>query len=210
MDSENLLLTLAIAALVVSAVGAGFTYYSIYSTDSHGFAGFVTSTGTANLTVLSQAAINFTINSINWGPGKLDTGAPNATLVTTGVNNTGGNWTNITQGFIITNIGNVNVSVYLLAGKNAMGFVGGTNPLYQYNVTNNQTGSCVSASGFNLGQWYDVNTTTLGTSGTYVCSNFSYFQADSTIRVDLKLVIPSDSLTGALSDTMTATALQSA
>jgi hypothetical protein len=203
VDSENLLLTLAIVAFVLSAAGLGYNYYSVHS----GLTGFVTSTGTANLTVLSQAAINFTINNINWGTGIVVAGANNATLSTTGANNTNGNWTNVTQGFIIKNIGNVNLSVSIATAKTAITFLGGTNPQYQFNVTNNQTGSCANASGFNLGQWYNTNITGVG---TYVCSNLSYNQSLSTIRVDLKLIVPSDSLTGVLSDTMTATAAQSA
>jgi hypothetical protein len=204
MKTENVLLVLAAIAVIVSGVGAIFTYYSIASSS---LTGYVTATGTVNITILSQAMINFSVNNINWSTGMVTNAPGNATLVTTGANNTGGNWTNITQGFIIENIGNVNVSINLTADQNATQFIGGTNPLYQLNITNNEPGSCNNASNFNisLGQWYNV--TTLSTWGIFACSNLSFGDTNDTIRVDVKLVVPSDSKTGALGSIVTATAL---
>ncbi len=217
MKSEDLLLTLAVVAVIVSAIGAGVTYYSIDSFKETWFTGFATTTdnATVNLTVITSVAINFTTDNINFGAGKVDLGADNATLVTTGANNTGGNWTNVTQGFVLENIGNVNASIYLMTGKTAATFLGGTNPQYQYNLTNKEAISCVNASGFlpsELGLWRDVNNTFLGSNrgqeGTYICSNFSFQDALDEIRIDLKLVVPSDSFTGSLGDIMTASAYQ--
>jgi hypothetical protein len=213
MKSENTLLALAIAAVLVAAVGAGFTYSSIASYKETWFTGFVTSTGTANLTVITSAAINFTTNNINWGAGRVNLGATNATLITIPqINNSGGNWTNVTSGFVIENIGNVNVTLWLKTGKTAATFIGGTNPQYQFNVTNIEAKSCTNRSAFNLNVFYDVNTTDtgVGAEGTWVCSNFSYVDSLDEVRIDLKVVVPSDSLTGALGDIMTASAYQSA
>ena len=202
IKSENHMLVLAIAAVIVSAIGAGISYNS-FSVGEKWFTGYVTDTGTVNLTVITTASINFTTDNINFGVGRVDAGAPNATLVTTGRNNTGGNWTNVTQGFVLENIGNLNVTISLSTGKNAATFLGGTNPRYQFNVTNVEIGSCINRSGYNLGQWYDANTTS---PGTYICSNFSFSDVRDTIRIDVRLVVPSDSLTGDLGDIVTADA----
>ncbi|HVY01815.1 MAG TPA: hypothetical protein VHA12_03565 [Candidatus Nanoarchaeia archaeon] len=225
-NTDNVLLLLAIAAVLVSAVGAGVTYSNLGMQKETLFTGFATTTdnATVNITILSSIAINFTTDSINFGAGRLDIGATNATLVTIPtINNSGGNWTNVTSGFILENIGNLNVSIYLMTGKTAATFLGGTNPQYQYNVTpvadngnalaSPQT-SCMNLTAGFLSVWHDVNNTQLGSNrdqeGTYVCSNFSYQDTNTdTLRIDLRLVVPSDSFTGALGDIMTASAYQS-
>ena len=45
-----------------------------------------------------------------------------------------GNWTPVTQGFVVVNEGNTNVTLDLKTGKTVAGFLGGTNPIYQYNL----------------------------------------------------------------------------
>ena len=202
MKSDNFVMVLAVAAVIVSAIGAGISYSSFTNQESW-FTGYVTDSGTVNLTVITTASINFTTDNINFGVGRVDAGAPNATLVTTGRNNTGGNWTNVTQGFVLENIGNLNVSISIYTGKDADTFLGGTNPEYQFNVTNVEIGSCIPWAGFNLGEWYDANTTD---PGTFACSNFSYVDAGDELRIDMRLVVPSDSLTGDLGDIITADA----
>ena len=202
MKTDSLLLIVAMVAAFVSLAAAGFTYYSIESYKNTWFTGFATSTGTANLTVESTADINFTNGFLNWSSGRVNQGAANATLDTALGTVTNGNWTAVTNGFQIENIGNVNVTLDLLAGKDANSFLGGTAPLYRYNVTNNETGSCLNQSAFNFGQYYDVNTTS---PGTRICTNFLFNDSKDRIRVDLRIIIPSDSLTGVLGDTWTAT-----
>jgi hypothetical protein len=223
-NADSVLLVLAIAAVLVSAVGAGVTYNNLGMQKETLLTGFATTTdnATVNITILSSIAINFTTDSINFGAGRHDIGATNATLVTIPtVNNTGGNWTNVTSGFVLENIGNLNVSIYLMTGKSAATFLGGTGPEYQYNVTPiNDAGSSLAAYGTScmnvstLSLWRDVNNTQLGSNrdqeGTYVCRNFSYQDTNTdTLRIDLRLVVPSDSFTGSLGDIMTASAYQS-
>jgi len=227
--TDKFILGLAIAALVVSVIGAGVTYKSLSSYQENWFTGYATTTtnATVNLTVITSVAINFTNDNINFGAGRHDIGADNATLITQPkTNNSGGNWTNVTRGFILENIGNVNVSIYIMTGKSAATFLGGTNPQYQYNVTpvadNGDVilplgNTCTNSTGHNqtlLTSWLDVNNTFLGSvrgqEGSYTCANFSYQDTYDELRIDLKLVVPSDSFTGALGDIMTASAYQSA
>jgi hypothetical protein len=155
--------------------------------------------------------INFTTDTIDWGIGRVYPGLLNATLDTSESNplykSKGGNWTgaygNYSSGFILENIGNVNAVLYLKSSKNASSFLGGTNPAYQFNITNNESQSCINTTGFFLGQYFDVNTTL---DGTKVCDLFSYHGENDTVRIDIFLRIPSDSRLGFLQDTIVATA----
>lgn len=212
MKSENLLLSVAIIAVIVSGFSAIFTGISIQSFKTNWITGFPTATGTANLSVEAAAIINFTVYEINWSSGRVNTGSPNATLDTAVGTVTGGNWTANSRGLILINQGNTNVSLQLASGKTAATFVGGTNPVYQWNVSvqfGNQS-ACLNATnktGATAGHLYNMSVFTgVSTSAFLVCDKFQYHPDNNTIRIDIRLQVPSNSLTGSLSDTLTATA----
>jgi hypothetical protein len=218
----------------VSAILAVFSFLFAFtvvffpsSLDELGLTGFATAgentSARINLTIESGLLINFTIDSIDWGTGKVEGGLDNATLDTSqhldesfgdGRNKSiGGNfsgaWQNTTDGLRIENIGNVNVSLSLLTGKDASQFIGGTSgggPSYEFNLTNQLTGSCLD-SDLSLGEYYPVNITE---PGTVMCNNFSFRTGSNLLRLDVKLVIPRDSFVGYLEDNITAIAVQSA
>ncbi len=206
MKTDNLVLFIASFAVVLSALGAGLTYYNVNQYQENLFTGFALQSGDINLTVETAAAINFTVDSINWGSGMVDSGQTTATLNTCcGGSVTNGNWTAVSQGFEVINLGNVNLTLRLKTGLTAATFLGGsagTGPDYEYNVTNKEASACNGTDDFSLATFYDVNTTG---DGTKVCDLFTSADGRDEIRIDIKLVIPSDSLTGARSDTMTAT-----
>jgi hypothetical protein len=120
---------------------------------------------------------------------------------------TGGNWT-AASGLILQNIGNVNVSLNLTGTKTAAQFLGGTNPVYQWNISNVEANSCLNATGgtdfLNLNTFHNVNIT-IGNAG--YCRIFQFIDSADSIRIDFNLTVPSDSQTGALSDTITATVM---
>ena len=153
-----------------------------------------------NITINPRVQINFTLDNIDFGRGNVNAGQQNATIDTLG-NIINGNWTPVTTGFRIENLGNVNVSVDLKTGQDAANFLGGGSPGYLYNVTNAESGSCVSS--IVLGEWYDVNTSD---PGTRICDVLGYETAVDSIDIDVRLIIPTDSKKGALTDTFTATA----
>lgn len=200
MKSDDFLLVVAVVAVVVAFVGVGITYNSLLSLRGNAFTGFASQSGTVNLSVESGAVINFTTDNINFGSGIVNTGQSSATLDSVnGVTN--GNWTAPGHGFVVENIGNVNLTFNLATGKSAATFIGGTGSTYKYNVTNVESGSC-AVVGFVLGLYNTVNTTA---GGTIVCTSFGYNNGADTIRIDVQLVVPTDSFTGALGDTFTAT-----
>jgi hypothetical protein len=212
MKSENLLLVVAIVAVIVSGFSAVFTSVSIQNFKSNWITGFPTAIGTANLSVEAAAIINFTIYEINWSSGRVNTGAPNATLDTSAGTVTGGNWTANSRGLVLVNQGNTNVSLQLNTAKTAATFIGGTNPIFQWNVSmpNGNTTSCLNATnntGATPGHLYNMSVFTgVSTSAFLVCDKFQYHPQNNTVRIDIRIQVPSNSLTGTLSDTLTATA----
>ncbi|MEN9626062.1 MAG: hypothetical protein RL557_390 [archaeon] len=209
MKTENLLLLLAIVSVFVAILSAGLTY-NYLSLFKNKITGLATTTGTINLSVDSVIEINFTTGNVNWSKGRVAVGSGFATLNTSvhGAGNvTSGNWTGNDKGLVVENIGNNNVTFSLSFGTDAAGLLGGNaNRSYLINVTNNETGSCTAANGsvetgfLNLSAWLVANTT-----GTSFCPRFVYYDQSDLLRIDLALVIPYDSKTGSLNDTITAT-----
>lgn len=160
--------------------------------------------GNLNVTIYSLASINFTMDFINFGSGSVYLNSSSASIDTRG-NVTGGNWTPISQGFIVENIGNTNLSVFLKSGKNAVDFLGGTSPGYYYMFNNSEANSCTQPS-IIIGNWFAVNTTGYGDK---ICNNMQYSDSNDSIRIDLKLVIPSDAMRGSREDVFTVTGVSS-
>ncbi len=217
MKGENFLFGVAVAAVIVSVIAAGITYFSIADLVSK-ISGYQT-LGEANLTVETLAQVNFSIRAISWGSGRVTPGFTAASLTTsnhTGVANvTGGNWSLDSDsgtaglqasGLVIENIGTVNVTLNLTVGKNASQFIGGTNPAYEWNLTNLNANSCLNTTGLpmavRINTWFPANTTKFS---ALWCDVFPFRAAQDAVRLDFNLTIPEDSLTGALGDIITAT-----
>jgi len=188
LDTTSLVGYIAILVIILSFVNIGVRLTG-------------RATGIVNVTIESKANINFSVGNISFGTGFFDSGKSNATVDTLG-NVINGNWTPVTEGFVIENIGSVNVTLDLKTGKTATQFLGGTTPSYQYNITNNEPGSC-TVVGITLGQWNDVNTTS---PGTRICDVFPYENTRDVINIDLKLFFSSDIVSGNKTDIFTATA----
>lgn len=208
---DNLLLIVALLAVGVSLIAAGITYFSVANLISQ-ISGLATSTGVANLSVETVADINFTLALITWGSGKVNSGASAANLVSMDIsgNVTGGNWSLQSRGGLnLTNIGNVNTTLNITVGKNASVFMGGTSPSYMINVSQAAPNACLNATGtgtagmsFNLGTFYNANTS----NKIMNCDVFQFKNGNDAVRIDINITLPSDSLVGVLTDTITVTA----
>jgi hypothetical protein len=205
-ESSKAFTVFAVFVFIVSIFSLGIFYLSartLFNTIS----GHSTSIGEANLTVESAIIINFTTSQINWGSGRVNSGSASAGLNTFEINNvTNGNWTLQNSGGLrIENLGNVNVTLNLSGTKTAAQLLSGTGPGYKWNISNAKVGSCLNATGgtdaLSLNLFYNVNTTT-----ALFCPRFQFIDSADVIRVDFNLTVPSDSSTGALGDTITATA----
>ena len=207
MKTDNILLIVAVIAVVISIVGAGITY-NYLTAFRNKLTGFATEGGMVNLSVESTIAINFTYNMINWSNGSVDTGKSYALLDTTnqtGAEVTDGSWTGVHTGLVIENIGNKNVTLDLISSKDNETMIGGTDPQFAWWISNNDTDvSCKFGDGGEANNtWYPVNTS--GPDGSRICDYF-YFESDrDQIEIDFFVRIPDDSITGDTGSTITAT-----
>lgn len=205
MKNENILLTVAVIAVVVSMAGLFITYDSINLIKQR-ITGFATETGQVNITIQSQASINITSAGgtggstiIDFGSGYVSTGQDYAILATNGTMFQGTSWNTVSEGFIVENIGNVNVTLGIKSTSNAAGFLGGSSPLYQYNVSNNKPGSCNFTTSGYAGDVYEEMTS----SNVPICERFEPDSSSDQIRIDILLRVPSASNTGDLQQTVT-------
>lgn len=208
---DNVLLSVAIIAVVVSTLG----FFVIYSVISPLDVRLAPENATVNVTIQTNAAVNFSVNNINFGSGYHLPGVDSVVLSTHDGSN-GTLWNTVPQGFVLDNVGTINVTLRLYTTKNATQFIGGgdgviPDPLYQYNVTNIGLGSCTPHPSFSLGQYYDTNNTS---PGTQICGNgasgpgFGYLPGQDSLEIDILLRIPQDTpfKDTPLGDTMTAVA----
>ena len=179
---SNITMYISICAIVVSLflIGVKMTGYAT-----------VNDQAVVNVTIISSAAINFTTDFIDFGAGIVNPGELGATLNTEN-SVTLGNWTPISSGLVLQNIGNVNVSLNFSTDKTPAQFLAGTNPLFQLKVTNTSTdvGACTGTAGM-LADYVNVSTTEVES-----CSLFEFNDTKDSIDVDVQIYIPSDSNTG--------------
>jgi hypothetical protein len=189
MESDNLLVIIAVAAVMFSVVGTFATYNSV-SNYKDFVTGFATETGSVNITIVSSAAIeiisanNVDSKNLSWGSGSVTPGYEYARLYTDGRLYNTTTWTQLDKGFVIENIGNVNVTIQVDADKVAADFLGGTSPLFQYNVTDETAGSCVDWGSYTPGTYTDFTETPAD-----VCDNFGFLAPDK-LRMDIYLKVP--------------------
>jgi hypothetical protein len=193
MGEENHKLLSAVVILAVLVIVISLASFGVQLT------GRATDTAVVNVTVSSAATINFTDDFINFGVGQVTAG-DNATLDSNDTSATNGNWSWSADYFTLENIGNSNVSVELKTSSNATTFLGGTDPAFRYSFVSGETGSCVNQSA--TGIWLDVNVTD---PGTPLCNPLYMMSNNDTINISVQLIIPTDSYTGTLTSTFTAT-----
>ncbi len=200
MAENNTVLVVAVLAVIASLAAAGFSYYSLSNQKIvTGFAG--SDTGTAKLNVATETTLNFSVDMVDFGTGRVNIGETYATLET-GVDPSvegHGTWTGTQDPLILDNIGNTNVSLELKADTDAIGFLGGTGPSFQIKVTDSDVGACGDTTAA-FGDYQDINSTDV----TY-CDSFQYLSNLNKLQIDVKLVVPENSKLGALSSTITAT-----
>ncbi len=192
---------LAVFAFILGVIAlASLIYPSMLS----GLTGHVT--GEANLTIVSETNIN-TTSAVEWGEGRIDVDQSKAQLNTSQGTVSNGNWTAVATGLLIQNNGNTNLSLLIKSGDgDAATFIGGTSPLYEWNVSNYEADSCGDFGAWTGFEFSTINTTAAG-NGNVVCDAFDYIETADVIEIDFSVVIPDDATTGIKSDTITITAV---
>jgi hypothetical protein len=193
MENNNTLFYFIIALTFLSFISLIITYNSASDVSSI-LTGFATEEGTVNITISSVAAINITqadgvvgSKGLNWGAGSVS--GAYSVLVSNGTVFSG-TWSSVDSGFLVENIGNVNVSLTVSSDVNAAEFLGGSSPEFKFAVTNNESGSCIFDAVVE-GEFNDLSSTP-----TSACSIFQKSDDVDELNVDIWLKIPSDSFTG--------------
>ncbi|MBD3252531.1 hypothetical protein GF386_02265 [Candidatus Pacearchaeota archaeon] len=193
MDTEkfnNLVAVLAIVIVLIALVNLSTTLIRV-SELREGLTGYAT--GYVNITISEMISLDLLNDTIEWGAGVVNESFLNSTLITYADNITGyveqGNWTcTDCTGFTIENVGSVNFTLNISSNVNATNLLGTqTANLFQWNMTEKETGTCASSYQSNdvaWGQFADVNVT--GAAGIF-CTNFSYLSGEDEVYLDFKL-----------------------
>jgi len=201
--SNKTLAWFVIGAVVVSLAG---TLASFKGT----MTGYVASndTGLASVNVAQSVILRFAINSTNFGSGSIDSGSgyTECNLSINGSSNIASSgcvgFNSVNPGgadaFVLENAGTSYLNVTINFTGNASTFIGGTNAKLQYAVSNNESNSCQTL--YNIG-WTDVGAPN---QSTLICYNMSHVTTQNTIRIGMKMSIPTDALSGSRSITLLA------
>ncbi|MCH8003660.1 MAG: hypothetical protein IH934_03425 [Nanoarchaeota archaeon] len=230
--SNRTIMVLLVATIVVSLGG---TFISLSAVNNRltsiGLApitGFATvPNATATVTIVGASSIFFSQATVAFGSGSVDTagGFNNCTLSTLDQNQEGANsgcssgFLEVSNGFTIENDGNTNLSVELRTNQTAEQFIGIGSALFLWNVTVNESGSCVNKSGTNR-DVVEPNTTSSDTCGgsgpndcgaifeavsagatsaanKNICPSLLFKDTSDALNIDINISIPSDAPTGA-------------
>lgn len=191
--------------LIVAFLAVGLAVFNLIITinkvgDIETLTGFATDNATVNLTVESTAVVNFTTDNINWGTGYVNETESSATLNSEGTM-TGTGWTVVTQSLILENIGSSDVEVNLSSSKSAADFIGGTSPVFQWKVSEEEVGSC--AGTLSLTSYTGV---TVAPSNAGACTNLTAISTADELDIDIQVIVPADSASGAKGSIITAIA----
>lgn len=183
-----------------------------------------TATGQANVTITATTSITNWISAVNFGSGYVNPNCTACVMDSNGQHNQTGacctGFTNVTNGFVLENTGNLNLSVnYSCSGNcTAAELIGGTNPQFEIRVkstfTRNASGrandTSASCMAYNIGTGAAIfNGWNLSTNpeGTYVeigtlqnatlCGNTTHFPLSPNLGydaavVDINVSIPDD------------------
>ncbi len=188
-----------LAALVITVILATLSFVQEKGiVDITGLASSGTATTSVNLTEEVSIAVT---GSIDWGSGRVDSDTANATLDSNAGTVTGGSWSPVQSYIKVENDGTVNISINVSADgdNNAAGFIGGTNPEFKMigNVT--ETGACAGT----LVQTFTNIPNSTETPLT-ICDLLRYGPQDQDeFNVSMKLLIPSDAVSGERNATLT-------
>jgi len=220
-DVKNKTIVVLLAlALVVTVMG---TLISLNKFGSLGESSFLTAaatsstSGTSYINITSATSITNDVSTVDFGQGYADSSGI-CSMISDGRHNLSGayciGFNNVSQGFLVENTGNVNISVNMTCSGNctAAQFIGGTDPTFSFLVRpnsvrliNSEAGSTDSAAScnnlFGIGtyagldnSWTTVSTTSIGLCGGDYNGNYTmdFTDTQDAFVVDINVSIPAD------------------
>ncbi len=195
-DISNKTLAILVGiAIVISLVG-------ILSVSKGGVVYLSGAGTTAPVTFNATSETTITVTgSIDWGNGRVNSDAPNATLDSNAGTVTGGSWGAIEDYILVRNDGTVNITVNLSADgdNNAAGLIGGTNPEFQIKGNITESSAC---AGTLVQTWTDMPNST--ETPINICDLLNHGpNTNDEFNVSARIVVPSDAEVGARNATLT-------
>ena len=194
MIKNNLLFILLIVVATSLVVSLS------YERGLFGLTGYASS-GTAITSVNLTQEISIAVTgNIDFGTGRVNADAPNATLDSNAGTVTGGSWTPIEDYINIENDGTVNITLNVTAEEdnNAAGLIGGTSPEFKIKGNITESGAC---AGTLVQTWTSMPNST--ESPINICNLLNFAQSSDEFNVSVKLSIPNDAEAGSRNATLT-------
>lgn len=205
--SNKALAWLVVAAIAVSLFGTIISLNKLNSPT--GMASYTNATGTTSVTISTLTTLRFALgqNSLNFGWGEVKTNesqynctmwinssaagaAINQSAGCAGFNSTAANGT-----FVIENVGNTFLNISLNFSANQTWVEGGTrtNASFQFQVWENETGSCGQPAGM-FNNTLNTSWVTVPPPGSVVpvCGNLSDLAGTNSLRIGVLVAVPYD------------------
>jgi hypothetical protein len=189
MDVNNKTLAVLLIVGMVLSIGGTLTVLNIGGSPT-GFAITDLTNGTVNYDIDTNVLVNFTVATIDWGSGTVDTGSGenNCTMETTATANSAAcdtfNSLGAGAGFTLENIGNNNVSVNLTFQDAIATFLPlsttGESALW-YKVNDGAESACVSET--------STYTAVADINPHEICTEMDYVTAHDEFDIDIKIAI---------------------
>ena len=176
---------------------------------------------TATLTVTTTSSIKFSQATVAFGSGYVNSsGGYTACILSTlatGENIGCEDFNEVGNGFTIENDGNTNLTVELKSNVTAATFIGGSTSRFNWNVTLNESGSCVNISANGGGAIFPNTTNSsdcgdgnmsadagacggifeeVSTDYKVICPRLLYDNDNDALNVDVNITIPVDAPAG--------------
>ena len=196
--TSKLLTVVAVFAIAFAAVNLLITMDKVGKLTGYA----VNDSGTANLTIIEDININFTVDLINWSSGGVLSPNDWAYLNSEGVMLNNFSFENVTDGLRLQSDSNVNISVNLSSSLDALNFLDGgivraIPSSFQWKMNDYEAGTCPTLT--------PTSYTGVSTAGIEVCQNFGYDTPQDTIEIDLAVNISRQAPTGVKGVVITAT-----
>ena len=212
-DISNRSLTVLVAVALLVLLGSTVVVYS-HLRGTMITAAATTDQALARVNITSRASINWTVDMIDWGSGYVNDTVLYCQLNSEGLNNPSNctNFTTVYEGLRLENDGNRNVQLNLSTNNSAALFIGGSSPLYQWKLANNESDTCGSKGiGSNCvtnvsALQYQSSYFSVSTTPVEICPCFRANNPSDLLNVELQIRIPSDSFSGLRESVITAVA----
>ncbi|MDP3989764.1 MAG: hypothetical protein Q8Q01_01000 [archaeon] len=219
VDSERWIFYLLVIALIITVCGTGVGIFKV-GDGNFLLTGAATATGTTSVTVTATTALTNQVSQVDFGSGYPNASASSCNLISNGSSQDANyclSFNNVTQGFVLENTGNTNVSLNWSCGGNcsAATLLGGTSPGFAIRMQAGSTAfdqsnqesandTTVSCGGFLLNTTFGELLGEGIAAGEWICgddsgTNFLFppTATEDAIIMDFNLTIPDDAITGA-------------